>query len=118
MSPMPNIIRYARSTEFSRYFCAGSLTFLVDFLILVMLTEFVGLNYLWSNLGAVSVGILMSYLLSVKWVFLARRFDRTTVEFPLFVLLCFVGLALNESLLWALVEFGEIHYLIAKVFLR
>lgn len=115
MEPMLKIIQFVSGTEFSRYFWAGSLTFLVDFLILLVLTELFGINYLWSNLGAVSVGILMSYLLSVKWIFLDRRFTRTTVEFPLFVLLCFVGLSLNESLLWALVAFAEIHYLIAKV---
>lgn len=115
MTQLPGIIHHASRTEFSRYFWAGSLTFLTDFTVLVLLTEVAGINYLWSNLVAVSVGILMSYALCVKWVFLDRRYNRVVFEFPLFVLTCGVGILLNELLLWGLVEFGGRHYLVAKV---
>lgn len=109
------LIQLASRTEFARYFWAGSLTFAVDFLVLLTLTEFAGLNYLWSNLVGVTIGIVMSYLLCVGWVFRERRFSQLTVEFPLFVLTCLAGILLNEGLLWAFVEFGAIHYLAAKV---
>jgi len=115
MTPINKIVYHASRTEFTRYFWAGSLTFLVDFLILLLLTEVGGINYLWSNLAAVSVGIVMSYLFSVKWIFLDRRYSRVVFEFPIFVLICVVGIILNETLLWASVEFGNIHYLVAKV---
>ena len=115
MTPIRKIIYYASRTELSRYFWAGSLTFLVDFLILLVLTEWAGINYLWSNLVGVCVGIVMSYLLCIKWVFLARRYNRMVYEFPLFVVTCFFGILLNESLLWGTVTFGGIHYLLAKV---
>ncbi len=115
MTPISKIVYHASRTEFTRYFWAGSLTFLVDFLILLLLTEVGGVNYLWSNLAAVSVGIVMSYLFSVKWIFLDRRYSRVVFEFPIFVLICVVGILLNETLLWAFVEFGNIHYLVAKV---
>ena len=115
MTPISKILYHASRTEFTRFFWAGSLTFLIDFLILVLLTEVGGVNYLWSNLAAVSVGIVMSYLLCVRWVFLDRRYNRVVFEFPIFVLISVVGLMLNESLLWASVEFGKIHYLVAKI---
>lgn len=115
MTPVRKIIYHASRTEFSRYFWAGSLTFLVDFLILLGLTELAGVNYLWSNLVGVCVGIVMSYLLCIKWVFQARRYNRVVYEFTLFVLTCVVGLVLNESLLWAFVTFGGMHYLAAKL---
>lgn len=115
MTPIRKIIYHASRTEFSRYFWAGSLTFLVDFSILLVLTEFVGINYLWSNLAAITVGIIMSYLLSIMWIFQNRLYSQVTFEFPIFVLTCLVGIFLNEGLLWALVEFMEIHYLLSKV---
>ena len=115
MTPIRKIIYHASRTEFTRYFWAGSLTFLVDFMILLLLTEVGEVNYLWSNLVAVSVGVVMSYLLCVKWVFLDRRYNRVVFEFPIFALICVVGIILNESLLWASVEFANIHYLVAKV---
>ena len=115
MTPIRKMLYHASHTEFARYFWAGSLTFLTDFLILFALTEFAGINYLWSNLAGVLVGIVMSYLLCIKWVFQTRRYNRVTYEFPIFALTCAVGLVLNESLLWAFVAIGEIHYLGAKI---
>ncbi len=115
MSPIRKIIYHASSTEFKRYFWAGSLTFLTDFLILFVLTELVGINYLWSNLAGVLVGVGMSYLLCIKWVFKDRRYNRVALEFSLFALTCLIGLILNEALMWVIVEFGGIHYLISKV---
>ena len=106
MSPLSKIIYHASRTEFTRYFLAGCLAFFVDFTVLLFLTEVAEINYLWSNLAAVSVGIVMSYLLCVNWVFDDRRYNQVVFEFPIFVLTCIVGVLLNESLLWASVEFG------------
>jgi putative flippase GtrA len=115
MTSLQKVFLYASSTEFLRYFWAGSLTFLADFLLLIVLTELVGINYLWSNLAAVSVGMVLGYLLCITWVFQNRRYTRVVLEFPLFVLICIAGILLNETLLWACVEFGKTHYLVAKV---
>jgi putative flippase GtrA len=109
------IIYHVNRTEFSRYLLAGSLTFLADFMILILLTEFAGFNYLWSNLVGVFVGIVVSYLLCIKWVFLNRRYNQVVLEFPLFIITCLVGVLLNELMLWLLVEFGEVYYLTAKI---
>ena len=113
--PIRKIIYHASRTEFTRYFWAGSLTFLTDFLVLLVLTEFTGVNYLWSNLVGVCVGIVMSYVLCVKWVFLDRRYNQISLEFPVFVVTCLVGLLINQLMLWGAVEFGGVHYLVSKV---
>jgi len=115
MTSLQKVFHYASNTEFLRYLWAGSLTFLTDFLILIVLTELVGINYLWSNLAAVSVGMLLGSLLCINWVFQNRRYTRVAQEFRLFVLICIAGILLNEALLWACVEFGKTHYLVAKV---
>ncbi len=115
MIMIQKIIDCGKQTEFRRYFCAGSLVFLTDFMVLVLLTEMFGVNYLLSNLVAVTIGLLMSYVLSIKWIFLDRRYKSISLEFPIFVLTCVVGLILNEFLLWSFVEFGEIDYLVAKI---
>jgi putative flippase GtrA len=108
-------IQYPNQAEFIRYFWAGGLATLADFSVLLLLTEIFEINYLWSNLVAVSVGLVLSYVLCVKWVFLDRRYNRVVLEFPLFVLTCIIGLLLNELLLWSLVEFVGTDYLLAKV---
>ena len=115
MSLKFKIIQYSNKTEFARYFWACGLATLADFAVLLLLTEVFDINYLWSNLIAVSVGLVMSYVLCVRWVFLDRHYNRVALEFPLFVLTCIIGLLLNELLLWTFVEFGGIDYVLAKV---
>ena len=115
MSLKLKIMQYPNKTEFARYFWAGGLATLADFAVLLLLTEVFDINYLWSNLIAVSVGLVMSYVLCVRWVFLDRRYNRVVLEFPLFVLTCIIGLLLNELLLWSFVELGGIDYVLAKV---
>ena len=115
MTPIRTIIYHVNRTEFSRYLLAGSLTFLADFLVLILLTEFAGFNYLWSNLVGVFVGIVVSYLLCIKWVFLNRRYNQVALELPLFVMTCLVGVLVNELMLWLLVEFVDIYYLTSKI---
>ena len=115
MTPIRKIIYHVNRTEFSRYLLAGSLTFLADFLVLILLTEFAGFNYLWSNLVGVFVGIVVSYLLCIKWVFLNRRYNQVVLELPLFIITCLVGVLLNELMLWLLVEFGDVYYLTSKI---
>jgi putative flippase GtrA len=115
MTPISKIIYHINRTEFTRYLLAGSLTFLMDLMTLVLLTEFIGLNYLWSNLVGVFVGIVVSYILCVKWVFLDRRYNRVVLEFPIFLMTCLVGVLLNELMLWGLVEFGGVYYITSKI---
>lgn len=101
--------------EFSRYFVAGSLAFGSDFLVLVALTEQGGVNYLVSNLFGFCCGLLVSYLLCIRWVFARRRLAVPAQEFAVFALLALVGLVLNEGVLWASVELAGQHYVLAKV---
>ena len=108
-------MRRASRSEFSRYFWAGSLTFLTDFLVFLLLTNAVGINYLWSNLVAVSIGMVMSYLLCIKWVFRERRYSQVVFEFSLFVLTSLACLLLNEAFLWILVDWFDIYPPFAKI---
>jgi putative flippase GtrA len=101
--------------EFLRYFVAGSLAFGSDFLVLVALTERGGVNYLVSNIFGFCCGLLISYLLCIRWVFSRRRLSVPTHEFAIFVLLALIGLGLNEGVLWLAVELAGQHYAVAKV---
>lgn len=101
--------------EFLRYFVAGSLAFGSDFLVLVTLTEVGGINYLISNVFGFCCGLLVSYLLCIRWVFSRRNLSVPTHEFTIFALLSLVGLGLNEGLMWAVVELAGQHYAVAKV---
>lgn len=102
--------------EISRYLIAGGTAWLLDIGLLYMLTEFVGLHYLFSAAISFTSGITITYVLSTIWVFKARTIDNRSTEFVVFGTIGVVGLGLNELFLWFFTESLPIHYMVAKMF--
>ncbi len=101
--------------ELIRSIATSMISFSVDFGILALLTEVFRVYYLVSAAIAFGVGVTMSYLLSVFWVFASRRIPSKAAEYGLFVLIGVIGLGLNEALLWLFTEELSIYYLLSKL---
>jgi putative flippase GtrA len=98
-----------------RYTLVGGAAFFVDFLLLALLTECVGINYLVSAAVSFIAGLLVNYFISTYWVFRQSRFTKKSVEFLLFALIGVGGLLLNTLLLWLITEWGGVFYLWSKI---
>lgn len=94
---------------------AGALAFIIDFLLLYILTDWFGIHYLLSNLISYSVGLVIVFILNIKWVFGYRKYGKVSIELSIFSLIAIVGLLLSELLIWLMVELLLIDYLYAKV---
>ena len=94
---------------------SSAVCFALDFATLALLTEVFGLFYLLSAAVSFSLGTTLSYILSVRWVFRARRVPSKAVEYGLFFIIGAVGLALNEALLWLFTEKLLLFYLLSKI---
>jgi len=100
----------------------GGSAFLIDYFLMIFLTESFGINYLVSSAISFSVSVIYNYLLSVIWVFEANRQRKAIATFFLFLILSIIGLGINQLLMWSLVDltgFGKIwdkFYIIAKLF--
>jgi putative flippase GtrA len=90
-------------------------SFALDFGTLAFLTEVAHLYYLLSAAVAFLAGTTLTWVLSVKWVFLVRRARSRAMEYGLFVFVGVIGLGLNEAFLWAFTERLGLYYLLAKV---
>lgn len=99
-----------------RYFVSGGVAFVVDFSLLYILTEFVGLHYRLSTIIAFTVGLLITYLFSVLWVFDNRRFKNAKVEISIFAFIGIVGLLLTSFFMWFFTDKLSTHYMLSKVF--
>ena len=99
-----------------RYAISGFTATIVDFALLATLTEVFGEHLLlvWTAIAFVC-GLLVSYLLSINWVFDSRRLSSRTAEVSVYILIGVVGLLLTEILMWLLANKIGIHYLISKV---
>lgn len=98
-----------------RYTFVGGFAFLVDFTILFLLTDYMGINYLISAFFAFVIGLLTNYLLSRKWVFRDSYINNKYVEFSFFALIGFVGLLLTEVLMWTFTDMMGVYYIISKL---
>ena len=98
-----------------RYCLSGGLAFLVDFGLTVLFTERAGLTAsLSATIGYVS-GLVITYLLSIFWIFDKHRFDNRFVEFLLFGLIGLVGIALTFGLMKLFTGQWHIHYILSKL---
>jgi putative flippase GtrA len=102
-------------SEITRSVPVSLVSFGVDFGILALLTEVFHVFYLISAAFSFMIGVSLSYLLSVLWVFRTRRIPRKSLEYSLFVLVGTVGLGLNEALLWFFTTPLGIYYLLSKI---
>ena len=94
----------------------GGTAFLIDYSIMIALTEFFGINYLISSGISFVVSVIYNYILSVHWVFDVDKDGDKKKEFIVFILLSVIGLGLNQWLLWVFVSRVHVFYMLAKIF--
>ncbi len=98
-----------------RYFLASAAALVLDFALLVLLTQYAGFPYLVSAAAGFCAGTVLTYFVSVTWVFADRPVKDRRLELIGFVLIGLVGLALNEALLKTFVERVGLSYVVAKI---
>ena len=94
---------------------SSSVSFALDFGILVLLTEAAGLHYLISNAIGFMAGTTLNYVLCVLWVFAKHRIRHRHLEYWIFIFIGASGVGLNEILIWTFTEHIHIYYLYSKI---
>ena len=93
----------------------GGTAFLIDYGVLIALTELWGINYLISSGISFVVSVIYNYILSVGWVFEVDENGDKRKEFVIFIVLSLIGLGLNQLLMWVFVSMIHIFYMVAKI---
>lgn len=98
-----------------RYFFVGGIAALVDFGSFVFLIEVFGLGWFWAALIGFVLATAVNYLLSVRHVFESGiRFSRRH-EVALVFLVSALGLLLNQTMLYLLIDQQGLNVFLAKV---
>lgn len=115
---MGSIKKFINSKIFKqiiKFGVVGAIAFLVDYILLYVLTEFLGIYYLVSSTISFVVSLIVNYILSIFWVFDVKK-KQTIKEVSLFVFLSLVGLIINQIIMYLGSDVLEIHYMICKLF--
>jgi putative flippase GtrA len=101
------------SSQLVRFVVSGGFTAGIDFLLLVLLVEVFFFHYLIAGGISFTVGVCLNYWISRWWVFHGGKY-RHSIEFLGFFTTSIIGLALNQTILWILVDHFSIDYRISK----
>jgi len=93
----------------------GVICFVIDYGLMIFLTDAVHINYLVSCAVAFVISTIVNYCFSMKFVFKAVNDMNKTTEVSVFVIMSVIGLLLTELLMLLFVEKFYIHYAISKV---
>lgn len=112
------ISKFIKSNLFKqilKFGVVGGIAFLVDYVLLFVLTEYLNVYYLISSTISFIVSLVVNYILSIYWVFDVKK-KQTIKEIALFVFLSTIGLGINQVILYVGEDIFSIHYMICKLF--
>lgn len=98
-----------------RFGFVGGGAFLIDYGVMVFLTEVFGVNYLISSMISFCVSVLFNYIMSIKWVFDVSGNRSQVQDLSVFMILSVIGLGMNQLIMWLAVEQLHIFYMISKI---
>ena len=86
--------------QFMKFGVVGVIAFVIDYGLMVALTELAGVNYLISATISFTVSVVFNYLASMRYVFTHKQGLSRRREFVIFVVLSVIGLGVNDLLMW------------------
>lgn len=98
-----------------KYGFVGGAAFIVDYGLLILLTECFDLHYLLSSSLAFCASIFVSYFGSIGWVFDNPDTGSKVRDIAVFFIIGLIGLGLTNAILWTLTELAGLHYLMSKI---
>lgn len=102
--------------EYFKYCVIGALMTALDFIILAFEVEILKTYYLLAAMISYAFCAILHYIFCVRFIFIDSHKKENFRNFSVFLILGILGLCLYEFLMWLFVDFGHLHYLIAKVF--
>lgn len=101
--------------QLMKFGLVGAIATVIDFAVLIALTELLGLNPVLSATISFVVSVLFNYAASMKYVFARREELSRKKELAIFVLLSVIGLGINDLLMWLGTALLSANYILVKV---
>lgn len=100
--------------RFFKYSAVGFSTFILDLVLLYILTSFLSINYLIGTAIAFIIAVSLNYVLSRKYVF-RKTTEKINISYLRFVSIAIFGLLIIVSSMFISVEIYNNNYIVSRV---
>ena len=100
--------------QFMKFGIVGVIAFVIDYGVMIFLTEVFGVPYLISTTISFVVSVIFNYFASMRFVF-KRKDDMSRRREFIFIVLSVCGLGINDLLMWLMVDSLYIDYRLSKI---
>jgi len=102
--------------QIMKFGIVGIIAFIIDYGLMILLTELIGLNYLTSSAISFCISVCFNYLMSILWVFhVDKESGHQGRNFIIFISLSAIGLGLNQILMWLGTNILGLFYMFTKI---
>ena len=101
--------------QFMKFGIVGVIAFVIDYGVMIFLTEVFGVPYLISTTISFVVSVIFNYFASMRFVFKRKDDMSRRREFIIFIVLSVCGLGINDLLMWHMVDSLYIDYRLSKI---
>ena len=112
---MLDTLKNPGTQQFLKFAVVGLISFAVDWLLLVVLTDLCHVDYLVSTSVSFIVSVALNYALSVRYVFPHRDDMSRKREFTIFAILSAIGLGLTDVFMFVGVTMLNVAYQAMKI---
>lgn len=103
------------SLQFLKYFGVAGIGYIIDFVTMVVAKEVFHFHYLVSATAGFTLGLIIVYALSSRYVFGKSKISSRRNEFVVFSLIGIVGLGILNLFMWVFTSGLSIDYMLSKV---
>ena len=101
--------------QFMKFGIVGVIAFVIDYGVMIFLTEVFGVPYLISTTISFVVSVIFNYFASMRFVFKRKDDMSRRREVIIFIVLSVCGLGINDLLMWLMVDSLYIDYRLSKI---
>lgn len=101
--------------QFMKFGIVGVIAFVIDYGVMIFLTEVFAVPYLISTTISFVVSVIFNYFASMRFVFKRKDDMSRRREFIIFIVLSVCGLGINDLLMWLMVDSLYIDYRLSKI---
>ena len=97
-----------------KYFGVAIVAAIVNIGMLYVFTDWFYINYLISNILSFTLGLIINYVLSKKFVFKESKLNKI-LEFIIYAVIGIIGLGIDTLVLWLFTSKLKIYYILSKI---